>query len=184
MRPISLLVILTVLASGGVSVQAATPSARESIRGSLCHSSEQPLFICPLKGRVISVCASKPYTADSGYVQYRSSRGGRMELVYPRSRTAARGHFRYSWQERANGSEQRLRFRIGDYDYLVYDSNEPGGYIDAEGHRDNSGHAGVLVRKHGIVVSRVQCQYSDGRSILDHSMAEPLPKEPFDPAVR
>jgi hypothetical protein len=87
----------------------------------LCLTNEDSIFNCHAGKKVISVCASKDATADRGYLQYRFGAHGKVELTVPADRsippakTAAAGTLTFS-----GGGGDYLRFKAGNYDYVVY----------------------------------------------------------------
>jgi hypothetical protein len=88
---------------------------------SLCSSSEQKIFSCRTGRKIISVCASKAFTRDSGYLQYRFGIKGSIELVYPRSKVPAKDRFYYYDIGYSRGWIDHLSFKNGKYKYIVYE---------------------------------------------------------------
>jgi hypothetical protein len=87
----------------------------------VCQDDEQTIFRCrTLNERVVSVCASKGFTARHGRLQYRYGPSGRVEIVLPAQETppidsAVMGRLMFS-----RGGGAALRFASGAYRYVVY----------------------------------------------------------------
>jgi hypothetical protein len=103
--------------------------------------------------KLLSVCASKEYGPDSGYLQYRSGPAGKAETVAPvekivPSKAAKSGLWMFS-----GGGGAYLRFEEGGISYHVY---------TAIGRWGNNGEtverAGALAEKDGKVLSDIRCQ--------------------------
>ncbi|MDR1509008.1 MAG: hypothetical protein LBS53_05175 [Synergistaceae bacterium] len=119
-----------------------------------CAVDETIIFACPVDDqRLLSVCASREYGPDSGYVQYRSGPADMAETVVPAekaapSRAAQSGAWMFS-----GGGGAYLRFEEGGTSYHVY---------TAIGRWGNNGgtaeRAGALVEKDGKVVSDIRCK--------------------------
>lgn len=87
-----------------------------------CAGDEVALFTCPSHGKVISVCASKGWSATSGYVQYRYGRRASAELVVPDdARASSPGSaVRVAQLPLSGGGVGVAVFNAGRYDYSVY----------------------------------------------------------------
>jgi len=87
----------------------------------LCLANEVNVFSCGAGKKVISVCASKDAAADRGYLQYRFGTPKSVELAVPAgkstppAKSALAGNLVFS-----GGGGAYLRFRNGDYEYIVY----------------------------------------------------------------
>ena len=111
----AIVVLLSVLAAGPAYAAAA-----------LCSPDEEIVFSCQIKSskKLVSVCKSKEFTNDVGYLQYRFGIPKRLELVYPKERTKTQEKF-YMHAERLVGIHE-LTFQIGHHFYTV------GHYTSAE----------------------------------------------------
>jgi len=124
-------------------------SASGSDSPSLCQGDEVSLFNCSSGKKLISVCASKGWSADRGYIQYRFGPAGKPELVVPSKNTippmksATSGVLMFS-----AGGGAYLRFSSGGYDYVVYTA--VGGSWGEK--------AGVSVEKDGKSQANVACK--------------------------
>lgn len=87
----------------------------------LCQPAEITVFSCGAGKKVISVCASKDATSDRGYLQYRFGTPKHVELAVPAdhstppSKSAIAGNLMFS-----GGGGAYLRFKTGEYEYVVY----------------------------------------------------------------
>ena len=87
----------------------------------LCLKDEDNIFSCGAGKKVISVCASKDLAPDHGYLQYRFGSPKKVEMTIPADRsvppakTAIAGSLTFS-----GGGGDYLRFKVGDYEYIVY----------------------------------------------------------------
>lgn len=79
------------------------------------------MFSCGAGKKVISVCASKDIAPDHGYLQYRYGTPGKIEMTVPAdksapaAKTVIAGSLMFS-----GGGGDYLRFKAGDYEYIVY----------------------------------------------------------------
>jgi hypothetical protein len=116
----------------------------------LCLNNEQDIFSChTATKKIISVCASKDLAPDHGYLQYRFGTPGKIEVSVPADRSVPptnstlAGTLVFS-----GGGGDYLRFKAGDYDYVVYTAIGKGW-----GEKD-----GVAIEKNGKPLSHVSCQ--------------------------
>lgn len=115
----------------------------------LCSSSEVNVFSCSSAKKVIAVCASKDVAADHGYLQYRFGLPNKVELTIPADRSvppatsAVSGNLVFS-----GGGGAYLRFKQGEYEYVVYTAIGKGW-----GEKD-----GVAIEKNGKRLSHVSCK--------------------------
>src|SRR5688500_5940508 len=68
------------------SAQSPNPSTLRGLQtNTLCAKTERVIFACVLRrpAKIVSVCASKDLTRDTGYVQYRFGSPAKIELEYP-----------------------------------------------------------------------------------------------------
>jgi len=82
-----------------------------------CIAGERTLWSCSAKGKVYELCASADLSKDSGYIQYRAGRLGRIEFIFPEERRHPRGRFRFRPYARDAG----LQFINGQYEYELFD---------------------------------------------------------------
>ena len=110
----SVLALALLAAAGESGVARAAPAT--------CTADEVTLFSCPSRGKVVSICAIKGWSAASGYVEYRYGRKGDAEIVVP-ARTAASAPGKSVKVARlplSGGGVAYAAFPAGRYDYAVY----------------------------------------------------------------
>src|SRR5713101_6833009 len=94
MRIPTLILVLTVavicFAASGASYSPASSKPGTLQPNSLCATNERIIFSCLVKrpAKIVSVCASKDLTSESGYLQYRFGLPEKLELEFPKDRTA------------------------------------------------------------------------------------------------
>ncbi|MGQ0762024.1 MAG: hypothetical protein ACT4OT_08410 [Acidobacteriota bacterium] len=109
---IVLILLLTLVTASGLSAQVeqnaaaalqtlSTPRALQA--NTLCAKTERVIFACALRrpAKIVSVCASKDLTRDTGYVQYRFGSPAKIELEYPKDRAGTQQKFEYTHYMRA-----------------------------------------------------------------------------------
>ncbi|HEY5838618.1 MAG TPA: hypothetical protein VIT19_06235 [Pyrinomonadaceae bacterium] len=89
----------------------------------LCAKTERVIFACVLRrpAKIVSVCASKDLTRDTGYVQYRFGSPAKIELEYPKDRTGTQQKFEYTHYMRALVDLNEINFSVDGVDYSVVD---------------------------------------------------------------
>jgi hypothetical protein len=126
----------------------------------LCKNKEEVLFSCHTGKKIISVCASIPVTAHSGYVQYRFGKKNAIELVYPSSLLPPYDHFFQRRERYATAtSYTHLRFKNGKHSYIVY--HEVSSSMGTDGRRTIDENAGVSVIDHHGKRLYLECNDSD-----------------------
>src|ERR1044072_10023016 len=68
---------------------ASSPQPNNTQTGTLCEKGERVIFSCPVKrpAKIVSLCASKNLTSETGYLQYRFGLPGKIELQFSTNRT-------------------------------------------------------------------------------------------------
>lgn len=61
----------------------------------LCKKDEITLWTCETPKKLFSLCSSQIITKNTGYIQYRASKAGRVIFVFPDSKTPPLGIFKY-----------------------------------------------------------------------------------------
>jgi hypothetical protein len=91
--------------------------------GTLCAKDERVIFSCPIRrpAKIVSLCASKNLTADTGYVQYRFGLPAKVELEYPKDRSGAQQKFQYTHYFRAQVDLTEISFNSEGYEYQITD---------------------------------------------------------------
>jgi hypothetical protein len=100
-----------------------------------CTADEVQFWSCSAKGKVYELCASRDLGKETGYLQYRAGRIGRVELVFPPGRSNPLGVFSY----RLFNRHASLSFNIGEYQYELIDKLIGSSEIDVL----KSGHGSV-----------------------------------------
>src|SRR5438876_697266 len=132
MRTLKILIIISVtflLAIGSASYRplAASQTISKSVSAlqanTLCAKNERVIFSCPIRkpAKIVSVCASRDLTSEKGYLQYRFGLPGKIELEFPKERTATRTKFQYTHYFRAQVDLTEITFSINGYEYQVID---------------------------------------------------------------
>lgn len=103
--------------------QASRTVAQARQPNSLCERDERIIFSCPIRrpAKIVSLCASKNLTADQGYLQYRFGLPGKVELEFPKDRTATQQKFQYMHYFRARFDLTEISFNIDGYEYQITD---------------------------------------------------------------
>jgi hypothetical protein len=108
-----------------VFVVSATPASNmvQLLPGSLCANDEKIVFSCATgkTGKIVSLCASKALTKDSGYLQYRFGLPGKIELEFPQAREQTQKAFKYSHYFRAQFDQTEISFTSNGYEYAIFD---------------------------------------------------------------
>lgn len=89
----------------------------------LCTKDERVIFACALRrpAKIVSVCASKDLTRETGYVQYRFGSTAKIELEYPKDRTGTQQKFEYTHYMRALVDLNEISFSVDGVDYTIVD---------------------------------------------------------------
>jgi hypothetical protein len=94
--------------------------------GSHCKDQEQVVFSCSIakSSKVVSLCASRPFSKAQGSLVYRFGRIGNVELEFPSSPTDSIGQFRFAHYFRYQTDRTDVSFTIGRFEYSVFDDYE------------------------------------------------------------
>src|ERR1700683_4346865 len=124
-------------------------STAANAASTLCLANEDTIFSCRAGKKVISVCASKDLAAEHGYLQYRFGSPAKVELAVPADRLIPPASSAVSRTlVFSGGGGAYLRFKTGDYDYVVYTAIGRGWGV-----KD-----GVAIEKNGKRLSHVSCK--------------------------
>lgn len=90
---------------------------------SLCNADETIIFNCTIKenAKLVSLCSSREFTKDKGYIQYRFGRPGKVELEFPKSREKTQQAFKYSHYFRAQFDLTEISFSSDNHHYSIFD---------------------------------------------------------------
>lgn len=145
-------------------------------KASLCKDSEDILFSCVTRAKLISVCASKDLTSTNGYIQYRTEANGKLEFEFPQSHEHPSKIFTFMRTTGAHGGTAALRFKNGEYTYvtwLIWDRT-----IEDQG---------VTVKRNGKSIASLACldnvigDWSEDDKIKAAGIPEPTPPESEEP---
>jgi len=120
-----------------------------------CKADEDVVFYCPTNKNVISVCASKNISNETGYIQYRYGNN----LVNPEiSIPIASKPPRFNTEAIAFLSPDGewngyIKFKNGNYSYVVYYLSGRGTYSDPAPNFEY----GVMIEKNGKKISKLKC---------------------------
>ena len=143
----------------------------------LCSADEQVVFGCALGNKKqVSVCASPQMTATTGYLQYRYGTPAKVELAFPAERKPPKGLFFFANTGFSGGGASELHFRIGEYDYFVYDSTVRTNFKAGEPNNPAFS-AGVVTRLKG---KRLSGQTCTNDASLGSAVYDQVEKEEFD----
>ena len=126
----------------------------QSSEETLCDSHEEIYFSCPIKNKIVSVCASGNISPNNGYVEYRIGKRGNIDFQYPEKSYPPLGRFSISDITGGNLNLVHLKFKSGGYDYVVYQGDV----------------SGVYVKKKGKTVGNLICDAGNYQSINPRAM--------------
>jgi hypothetical protein len=96
---------------------------------SLCTSDEDVYFSCEIEdtNEPVSIFAAGSTSPNDGYVQYRYGTNAKIDFQYPAARVPSGNHFSIVDVSRsAAGTGTHLKFKNGDYQYVVSNALVPG----------------------------------------------------------
>jgi hypothetical protein len=99
----------------------------------MCYSHEEIYFSCPVGEKIVSVCASGNISPKNGYVKYRFGHPGKPEFQFPEKSDPPMNKFSVSDFHGGNISSIHLKFKVGKYTYVVYQSATSGVYVTRNG---------------------------------------------------
>lgn len=159
-------------------IVSACPLAAET--RSLCRSDEQTVFACTLTNKKhVALCASKPLTPTTGYVQYRYGTLRSIELEYPTKREPPHGKFFFSTVMYSGGGASTVRFQSGPYEYFVFDKVVRTNFTPGEPN-DPAFDAGVATRQMGKSPTVRHCVDDAANSDLAYTRFD---REEYDETV-
>ncbi len=94
----------------------------------LCKAEETTVFSCELKQnhKTVSLCASKSFTEQGGFLQYRFGQPNKIELTYPQELKGSLARFGYDEYSRPDLSTFVVGFNNGGYRYELMETTEGG----------------------------------------------------------
>ncbi len=110
----------------------------------LCKNGESTVFNCQVKGKTLSVCASKSNSAKDKFMQYRFGSPSKLELSIPEKgiEGVKVGNLMYS-----GGGGEFISFSNKDTEYVIFSRIMKGGED-----------SGVLVQKGGKKIAGLNCK--------------------------
>lgn len=93
----------------------------QTLADSLCDSQERTLFSCKSKCKLMTLCSSKIFSENTGYIRYLYGKHGKIEPEYPNDKSLAKKNFKWS-KVYSPGVNVYLKFNIGEFKYYVYSS--------------------------------------------------------------
>lgn len=109
--------------NGGTRPSGIQPGLHPLQPNTLCAKDERVIFACVLRrpAKIVSVCASKDLTRETGYLQYRFGLPRKIELEFPKDRTGTQEKFEYTHYFRAQVDLNEINFTVDGVNYSVVD---------------------------------------------------------------
>lgn len=123
---ILILIVLTTPGTMGLVMSHSNRAGAQPAKlqpNTLCARDERVIFSCPLRrpAKIVSVCAAKNLTRETGYLQYRFGLPGKVELEFPRERHGSQEKFEYTHYFRAQFDLTEINFTSDGVNYSVFD---------------------------------------------------------------
>ncbi len=118
------------------------PAIAHAAPTSLCPAGQTPLFTCPIKQKLVSICA------DNGKATYYYGTPAKIEMTSQALTTAT--------HEFSGGGEIQITATNHAYTYTVYDSTTRTSF-SANGQNDPDFSSGLVVQKNGKTIANTQC---------------------------
>jgi hypothetical protein len=167
--------ILIILTTSGVIGLGISNSSRASLQpgqlqpNTLCAKDERVIFSCPLRrpAKIVSVCAAKNLTKETGYLQYRFGLPGKIELEFPKERQGSQEKFEYTHYFRAQFDLTEINFTVDGVNYSVFDdyNGEEKPAISLQGVSINKGMAEKETRF--VCRTKPKADFSDLQAVLE-----------------
>ena len=159
--------VATLLLSVGtalVFMLAGPAIAATQLTPTLCKDQEIELFSCPIRNKVVSVCAF-----NNGNSIYPFGRPGHIEM---QSRDLHKAEEGYS-----GGGEDQINFQMNGYTYIVFARTERTGF-GPDGHNDPKFTSGLVVHYKGRTVLSAKCG-AEGDQTIDTLATHYMPTGNF-----
>jgi hypothetical protein len=142
---IPILIVLTMLVAISLSFSNSNRAASQPGKlqpNTLCAKDERVIFSCALRrpAKIVSVCAAKNLTRETGYLQYRFGLPGKIELEFPKERQGTQEKFEYTHYFRAQFDLTEINFTVDGVNYSVFD--------------DYNGEEKPAVSEQGVAINR------------------------------
>lgn len=139
-----------------------------SLAASICRPGEDSYFFCSFSRKTAALCASTDKSTGVKLLQYRISKGGRVEMQYPNEPQRPEGKFAQSSVLLAHGGEKRVSFQQGEYKYVLYETWDT----------HSPSYGGIYVLRNGKRLQQYQCDdYTNYKASLFESMPRNLLSE-------
>ena len=169
---IPILIVLTTL--GVISLNLSNGNSAASEPGTLqpntlCAKDERVIFSCPLRrpAKIVSVCAAKNLTKETGYLQYRFGLPGKVELEFPKERQGSQQKFEYTHYFRAQFDLTEINFTVDGVNYSVFDdyNGEEKPAVSLQGVSINKGAPSKETRF--VCRAKPKADFSDLQAVLE-----------------
>jgi len=121
-------------------------------QANLCQADENIIFSCETEhNKLLSVCGSKQLSSSPGYLQYRFGQPDKIELTYPATQVLPASAFQGRAQMFSGGGAVYLRFKIKEYDYILYTGSGKGWAVNGLVLLDYSKFTSYLMCKNDMV---------------------------------
>jgi hypothetical protein len=117
-------VLVATLIGAILSTSKSASSQQDGLQpNTLCAKVERVIFGCLLKrpAKIVSLCASKDLTSETGYLQYRFGLPSKIELEFPKDRQDTQQKFEYTHYFRARFELHEINFTVDGVNYSVFD---------------------------------------------------------------
>lgn len=141
---------------------------------SLCNSNEDVIFDCRLSDKQLSLCGSSGFVRKGGSLTYRYGKQNKIELTFPSTQRNSNTQFFSSNTSYSGGSEERIRFNNGGWDYILYNRMVRTRFDGESNEPDFT--AGLAVHKDG----KVSAKKCSNDAQIDFAAFKFMSKEGFD----
>ena len=117
-----LLLVTAMVAFAYPDLMTPEPAAGALQPNTLCAKDERVIFACVLRrpAKIVSLCASKDLTSETGYLQYRFGLPRKIELEFPKDRLRTQDKFEYTHYFRARFELNDINFTVDSVEYSVF----------------------------------------------------------------
>jgi hypothetical protein len=116
-----------------LSIMVSLGASAHADETTLCQPHEEIYFSCPTGNKTISLCASGNISPSNGYVQYRFGTPDHIELQFPDKPYPPKNRFLLSDISEGNLNYTHIKFKSGEYNYVIYQGMPNGLYIKKNG---------------------------------------------------
>jgi hypothetical protein len=169
---IPILIFLTTLGVISLSISNSNMAASQPGKlqpNTLCAKDERVIFSCPLRrpAKIVSVCAAKNLSKETGYLQYRFGLPGKIDLEFPKERQGSQEKFEYTHYFRAQFDLTEINFTVDGVNYSVFDdyNGEEKPAVSEQGVAINKGTADKETRF--VCRAKPKADFSDLQAVLE-----------------